>query len=166
LSYKLGPVVITRAQLLSFACSTAILIGILLLLRFSRVGLRLRALSVNAIECELRGIDVARIRAVTYIVAGLLGSASGLLAARESGFDPHGGLLAGLPAIVALIIGGRRSFLGPISGALALGVIRAAATWSLSAGWQEPVTFLVLAGFLLFRPNGVIQRPEISELAS
>jgi branched-chain amino acid transport system permease protein len=156
-SHSIGSVAVTNAQIISVICSTVILTVFLGLVRLSRMGLRLRALSANAVECQLRGIDVGQIRATAYGVAGLLGAASGLLAARGSGFDPNGGFQAGLVAIAALIIGGRSSLLGPIVGAVMLGMIRSAAVWELSAGWQEPVTFLVLAAFLLLRPKGLLQ---------
>lgn len=164
--FKMGTVLVTSAQLLGALSSVAVLGAFVALIRWSRVGIRLRALSYNPAECELRGIDVGRVRAMAFIVAGLLGAASGLLAASESGFDPNGGLLAGLPAIVALIVGGRQSFFGPILGALLIGVVRSVAVWCLSAGWQEPATFLVLAAFLLLRPDGLLQRPGTWEVGA
>jgi branched-chain amino acid transport system permease protein len=165
-SLKMGTVVVTHFQLLGALSSIAVLATLVALIRWSRAGIRLRALSYNPAECELRGIDVGQVRGMAFAVAGLLGAASGLLAASESGFDPNGGLLAGLPAIVALIIGGRQSFLGPILGALLIGVVRSTTVWCLSAGWQEPATFLVLAAFLVLRPNGILQRPGTWEVGA
>ena len=126
ISHGIGNIEVTDAQIISVVCSAVTLALFLGLVRLSSVGLRLRALSSNAVECQLRGIDVGQVRAIAYCVAGLLGAASGLLAARGTGFDPNGGFQAGLVAIAALIIGGRSSLLGPIVGAVMLGVIRSA----------------------------------------
>jgi len=158
-SYGLGPVVVTTGQLLTAGCSAAVLTVFVALIRWSRAGIMLRALSYNPSECQLRGIDVGRVRGIAFILAGVLGATGGLLSGRESGYDPNGGLLAGLPAIVALIIGGRQSFFGPIVGALLVSVLSSGTVWYFSAGWREPATFLLLAAFLLLRPNGIFQRP-------
>jgi len=61
-----------------------------------------------------------------------------------------------LLAVVAVIIGGQSSFSGPVLGALLLGIIRAQVVWYMSARWQEAATFLLLAVFLLFKPQGLL----------
>jgi branched-subunit amino acid ABC-type transport system permease component len=165
-SYTLGPVVVTTGQLLAAGCSVAVLTAFIAFIRWSQIGIRLRALSYNPSECQLRGIDVGQMRRLAFMFAGALGAAGGLLAGRENGYDPNGGLLAGLPAIVALIIGGRQSFLGPIVGAVLVGILRSGTVWCFSAGWREPATFLVLVAFLLLRPNGIFERPGSWEVGS
>ena len=165
-SYTIGTVIVTTAQLLGAGCSVSVLTALVVVIRRSRAGIQLRALSYNPDECQLRGIDIGRVRATAFAIAGGLGAVGGVLAARESGFDPNGGLLAGLPAVVALIIGGRQSFLGPILGAILVGVVRATAVWCLPAGWREPVTFFVLAAFLLLRPNGLLKHPATWEVGA
>jgi branched-chain amino acid transport system permease protein len=76
--------------------------------------------------------------------------------AYDIGFDANGGLNTVLLAVVAVIIGGRQSFLGPILGGILLGVIRSEVVWFWSARWQEAITFLILAIFLFVRPNGLL----------
>ena len=78
--------------------------------------------------------------------------------AREIGFHPHSGLDTLLLAVVAAIIGGQGSFIGPIIGGLLLGIVRSEVVWHISAQWQDGVTFLLLALFLLLRPQGIVAR--------
>ena len=69
------------------------------------------------------------------------------------GFDPNTGLHAVLLAVVAMIIGGRGSFVGPVVGGLLLGIVRAQVVWHWSARWQEAVTFAMLAFVRLLLPH-------------
>jgi branched-chain amino acid transport system permease protein len=153
-----GDIIITRAQL--FAAGGAVLVLALFYgwLRFSRLGLQFRALADNPKELGLRGYNIRRLRRVAFGMSGILCSVSTLLVSYDIGFDPHGGLVALLLAIVAVIIGGRESFLGPVLGGILLGLVRSEVVWFLSARWQEAVTFLLLALFLFLRPNGLIGR--------
>ncbi|MCK4303293.1 MAG: branched-chain amino acid ABC transporter permease [Candidatus Eisenbacteria sp.] len=154
----IGGLVLTRAQLMAAAVSIGVLAIFYVWLRFSGLGLRFRALAENSVEFALRGYNVRRLRLLAFGISGVLCSTSSLLVANDVGFDAHGGLHATILAVVAVIIGGRRSFYGPLVGGLLLGLVRSGAVWFFSARWQEAVTFLLLALFLFFRPSGLLGR--------
>lgn len=153
---KLGEMILTHAQLIAAGVSILILGLFYLWLKFSDLGLQFRALADNAKEFALRGYNVTRLRLLAFAISGLLGAIASLLVAYDIGFDPNGGLSAVLLAVVAVIIGGRSSFLGPVLVGILLGVVRSEVVWFLSARWQEAVTFLILALFLFLRPNGLL----------
>ena len=153
-----GEIIITRAQLLAAGVSVLMLALFYGWLQWSRLGLQFRALADNPKELALRGYNIRRLRRVAFGMSGALCSGSALLVSYDIGFDPHGGLVALLLAIVAVIIGGRESFLGPVLGGVLLGLVRSEVVWFLSARWQEAVTFLLLALFLFIRPNGILGR--------
>lgn len=153
--YPLGDSVLTQSQLLMFGVSTALLAGFLVMLRATDLGLRLRALADNPIQFALYGYNVNVYRLLAFALSGVFATAAALLTAYDIGFDPHTGLHATLLAVVAVIIGGRSSFIGPIVGGLLLGLIRAQVVWHFSARWQDAATFAVLAIFLLLRPQGL-----------
>ena len=152
---QLGDVVLTHSQLLMAGVASVLLVGFLVMLWSTDLGLRLRGLAENPSQFALYGHNVDAHRLVAFGFAGLFAASASLLTARDIGFDPHGGLHAVLLAVVAVIIGGRTSFVGPIIGGLLLGVIRAEVVWFASARWQEAITFAVLATFLLVRPQGI-----------
>ena len=114
----------------------------------------------NPVQFCLSGHNAQQYRLLAFGVSGLLGGAAALLTAYDVGFDPHGGLHALLLAIVAMIIGGRGSFRGPIVGGLLLGVVRAMVAWQFSIQWQDVFTFLLLAIVLYIRPDGLFARPS------
>jgi branched-chain amino acid transport system permease protein len=139
-----------------------VVVGIIVLtgfygwLVFSKLGLQMRALADNPVELALYGYNVRMLRIISFSMAGFLCGISSLLVAYDIGFDPQGGLATLLLAVVAMIVGGRNSFAGPVLGGIILGVTRSEVVWFLSARWQEAVTFLLLALFLFFRPNGLL----------
>jgi branched-chain amino acid transport system permease protein len=153
-----GSVTLTHPQILAAVVSTIALLGFYAWLHFSNLGVQFRALADNTEELALRGYNIRRLRLLAFGVSGLLGAVSALLTAYDTGFDPHAGLSALLVAIVAVIIGGRHSFVGPIVGGILIGIVRSEVVWFLSAQWQEAITFGLLALFLYVRPNGLVGR--------
>ena len=153
---RFGGVVITGAQWLTFAAAVVLLAVFAILLMRSDLGLRLRALADNPTQFALFGYNVDRHRLLAFALAGFFATASSLSTAYDIGFDPRTGLNAVLLAVVAVIIGGQGSFVGPVVGALLLGILRAQVVWHWSARWQEAATFALLALFLLIRPQGLL----------
>nr|VFK35664.1 MAG: Branched-chain amino acid ABC-type transport system, permease component [Candidatus Kentron sp. MB]VFK77423.1 MAG: Branched-chain amino acid ABC-type transport system, permease component [Candidatus Kentron sp. MB] len=157
-TFSIGDSILTQSQLLMLFAAGALLVGFLIMLRITDVGLRLRAMADNPIQFALYGYNLDRHRLLAFVLAGVFAASASLLTANDIGFDPHMGLNAILLAVVAVIIGGRASFIGPIIGGLLLGIIRAQVVWHLSARWQESITFVILALFLLLRSEGLLRR--------
>ena len=153
---RFGGVVITGAQWLTLAAAVVLLAAFAVLLMRSNLGLRLRALADNPTQFALFGYNVDRHRLLAFALAGFFASVSSLATAYDIGFDPHTGLQAVLLAVVAVIIGGRGSFMGPVAGAVLLGIMRSQVVWHWSARWQAAATFALLALFLLIRPQGLL----------
>jgi branched-chain amino acid transport system permease protein len=151
-----GDVFVTSAQL-TVALTAFVLLAIFsIFLMRSNLGLRLRALADNPAQFMLFGKSSSAHRLLAFGFGGFFAAASSLVTANDIGFDPYVGLHAVLLAVVAVIIGGQSSFFGPVLGALLLGLIRAQVVWYASARWQEAATFLLLAIFLLFKPQGLL----------
>lgn len=162
---RVGSTVITRVQLIQGCVCSALIFALSIWFSRSNLGLRLNGLENNPVEMMLRGHNVRAIRAVVFCVSGLLASVVAILAAYEFGFNARSGLFHLLLAIVAFIVGGKNSFFGPVIGALLVEIMRAEVSWILSARWQDPVTFILLALFLLARPSGLLGTTIRSEAA-
>ena len=154
--FNLSGVTLTQAQVGGAAIALLTIAGFYIWLQFSQLGLQFRAMADNSMELALRGYSIRNLRLVAFGIAGLLSAIASLLVAWDVGFDPQGGLAALLLAVVASIIGGSQSFFGAVLGGILLGVMRSQVVWFLSAQWQEAITFMILAIFLLFRPQGLI----------
>lgn len=162
--YRFGGLILTRAQLLAALVSFGLLAAFYTWLRFSNLGLHLRAMADNATEFALRGFNLHAYRLLVFCLAAVLAASASMLSAYDVGFDPYGGLHMLLLAIVAVIIGGRGSFRGPIIGGLLLGLLRSLVVWHISARWQDVATFALLALFLYVRPYGICGRPARLEV--
>lgn len=150
-----GDLALTHSQLALLAVGPLLLALFFLWLRRTQNGLRLRALSDNPVELQLRGHDTDRLRGASCLIGGTLAACAGLLVAWDSGFDAGMGLHALLPALAAMILGGRHSFAAVVTAALAIGLLRAGIGMAGDARWQDAATFLVLFAVLLARPQGL-----------
>jgi len=154
-SFRLGLLVATRAQILEITIQAVLLLAFAALLKFTNIGLKLRALMQNPSEMALLGYSTQGFRLLAFAISGVFVAVVSLVNAYDLGFDPHGGLPAIILAIAAVIVGGRDSFLGPVAGGLLLGLLRSLAVW-FSPKWQDCFTFVLLAACLVFLPNGIL----------
>lgn len=153
---RIAGVQITQANWVALLVAPAMLGCVAVIFLRSEVGIRLRGLADNRALFALSGHNEHVYRIVAFAGAGLLAGMSSLLTAYDVGFNPYVGLPMLLLAVVAVIVGGRGSFLGPVIGALWLGCMREGVAWWFSARWQEAFTFGLLAVCLLLRPNGIL----------
>ena len=152
---SLGQLALSRSQLAEAAVCVLLIVGTGSLLSFTTTGLKLRALAANENQFAIEGNNIQSTRLMAFASSGLLASAVSLVSAYDVGFDPSLGLGVTLLAVVATVIGGRGSFVGPVVAGVALGILRTTVSWTLSAQWQDAVTFVLFSSALLFVPDGL-----------
>lgn len=153
---NISGILLTLPQIIAASISILAISMFFLWLRLSKKGLQFRALSDNANEVALRGYNIQRLRLLAFGISGLLCAGGAIAFSYDRGFSPYGGMTAILLAVVAMIVGGRQTFLGPVIGGLVLGILREETAYLFAARWQELFTFLLLALFILVRPSGLI----------
>jgi branched-chain amino acid transport system permease protein len=136
-------------------CITA---GLFAWLLKANLGIELRALADNPMLVALLGRNIRVLRRMVFGLSGAVMATASIAQAWDVGFDPHIGLKAVLIGMVAMIIGGTGNFAGPFVGGILLGILRTQVVWFGSARWEEAVTFVLLALFLFFRPQGIFSR--------
>jgi branched-chain amino acid transport system permease protein len=154
-AFRIGSLIITKSQLISGIVSVFLIAAFLTWLNRNKLGIRFKALSDNPTELALRGFNIKKLRLFAFGLSGFLTAIASLLTAYETGFDPYVGMNAFLLAVVATIIGGQKSFIGPVIGGVLIGIIRSQVVWHFSARWQDAFTFLILVIFLYLRPYGI-----------
>jgi branched-chain amino acid transport system permease protein len=155
---KFGGLMLNVVQIATAVTFFAVFIGFSLSLRFSKLGLKLRAMRDNPTLLALYGVNANTVRLFVFGVGSALCALAGILVGMDVGIDPNIGMTAVVTAAVAFIVGGIGIFEGAAFGALTLGVLQSIAVWQMSARWQDMVTFLVLIFFLIFRPQGILGR--------
>lgn len=158
LTWTLFDVTLAQAQLMGPIFTLAVLGMLFFWLNMAERGLELRALADNPILIALLGRNVRNLRRWVFGLSAAIAAAAAIAQAWDVGFDPHGGLKAVLLGMVAMIIGGAGSFIGPFVGGVLLGVLRSEVVWYGSARWEEAVTFTLLGLFLFFKPQGLFAR--------
>lgn len=153
--FKFGDIIVTKSQVIAGIVPVFFIAAFLIWLKKNKLGIQFKALSDNPVELALRGYNIKKLRLFAFGLSGFWAALSSLLSAYEIGFDPHIGLNALLLAVVATIIGGQKSFIGPIIGGILIGIIRSEVVWHFSARWQDAFTFLILIIFLYLRPYGI-----------
>lgn len=157
-TWNVFEVTLAQAQVLGPALTLAATVALFVWLNGASRGLELRALADNPILVSLLGRNVRALRRWVFGLSAALASIAALAVAWDVGFDPQVGLKAVLLGMVAMIIGGTGSFIGPFVGGVLLGVLRSEVVWFCSARWEEAVTFTLLGLFLFFRPQGIFAR--------
>ncbi len=149
---------LAKAQVLGPVVVLLITGGFFLWLNKANRGLELRALADNPTLVALLGRNVRALRYSVFALSAAFAAIVEIAQAYDIGFDPYGGLKAVLLGMVAMVIGGTGNFIAPFVGGVLLGIIRSEVIWYGSARWEEAVTFVFLAFFLFFRPQGLLAR--------
>ena len=146
---------ITSGQLVQLALGLIIWLSFWSWLRRSRKGLELRAMSENPILLSLLGINIRALRSTAFILSGALVSLVAMGRALDLGFTHHEGLANILIGMVVVVMAGPGNFRGILVSGFILGAVNSISTYRFSLVWTESITFLVLVGFLFFKPRGL-----------
>ena len=136
-----------------------ILTGLLLVIHRTRLGMAMRALSRDMVTVQLMGIDTNRVVAATFALGSALAAAGGIFwAMKYPQINPLMGVLPGLKAFVAAVLGGIGNVTGALVGGLLLGMceILLVAWLPALAGYRDALAFVLLIGILIFRPTGIM----------
>jgi branched-chain amino acid transport system permease protein len=139
---------------------TFILIIFLLLIVYrTRTGMAMRAIARDMETVRLMGVDVNRITSITFALGSALAAAGGIMwALKFPQIDPYMGIVPGLKAFVAAVLGGIGNVIGAALGGFLLGLleIMLVALMPSLGGYKDAFAFLILIGILLFRPIGIM----------
>ena len=133
------------------AVAVALLFG---LLRYTRLGIRIRAGTLDLETVAALGINVRLLRSLNFAVGVFLAGLSGVLAAGQLGLEPTMGTGLLMPSFIAIIVGGVGSLAGTLLGGLLIGVASGITAVFLPAA-SEAIMYVLMAVVLLIRPRGL-----------
>jgi branched-chain amino acid transport system permease protein len=116
----------------------------------------MQAVSHNHMAAALMGISVDRIVTFTFMIGSALAAAGVLVALQAPRIEPYMGILPGLKAFVAAVLGGIGNIPGAVLGGLLIGVIRAFGSEFVGETWTPALVFAALIAVLVFRPSGLL----------
>jgi len=153
---QLGPVTISNGDIIILVVAIIMLGGLQYVLKRTRIGLAIRAVSNNALGAKYVGINTDMTIVSTFVVGSMMGAAAGLLVGLYYGaIFPAMGFVPGIKAFVAMIMGGLTSIPGAVICALLLGLSEGLATTFISSNWSDMVAYGFLIVTLIFFPRGL-----------
>lgn len=138
--------------------------GIVLWLRFSRMGVQMRATADSEQLAAYSRISVPKIAGSAWAIAAALGAAGGIMYSIGNGLDPIGLPTLGLAVFPAIILGGLDSVGGAFVGGIVLGFVQAIVAIEVGGLWQDPISYMVLLAFLVVYPRGLFGSREIARI--
>jgi branched-chain amino acid transport system permease protein len=146
---------ITWYRIFNVAVVTIAVAGLFAFLRFTRVGVRIRAGVLDLETVAALGVNVRMLRSFNFAVGCLLAGLAGVLAAGQIGLNPNMGDDLLMPSFIAIIVGGVGSLTGTLVGGLLIGVAAALTTIVWPAA-SEAVIYVIMAIVLVLRPRGLM----------
>ncbi len=168
--WSMGPLdgfqaTLSYMQVVIFIVTFITMTGLTFFIAKSRMGRACRAVSEDMKMAGLLGINTNRIISLTFVIGAALAAVAGLLLGLYYGVtNPYIGFIAGLKAFTAAVLGGIGSIPGAMLGGLVLGVTESMTSAYFSSEYKDVVSFGLLILILLFRPTGLLGKPEVEKI--
>jgi branched-chain amino acid transport system permease protein len=152
-------------QIAIFLLTLALMAAFTWMIARTSLGRAQRATEQDMKMAALLGIDVDRVVSATFVIGAALASVAGMMVTLYYGvIDFYIGFLAGIKAFTAAVLGGIGSLPGAMLGGLLIGLTEALWSAYFSIQYKDVATFLILVGVLLFRPTGLLGRPDVEKV--
>ena len=159
--FIVGGVRLTSEQITVIAVSFLLMILLRFFIMKTRTGKAMRAVSFSLDASKLMGISTDRIIATTFALGSALAAAAGVLIGMQiPKIDPLMGIIYGLKAFVAAVLGGIGSIPGAVLGGLLIGTSEVMVVGYLSSTFRDAIAFGILILVLILRPQGLLGRVE------
>ena len=156
-TYAVGGVQITNQNLLIIVVTIVVMFALEFIVHRTKIGKAMRATSYNLAVAKLMGINTNLVIAFTFALGSALAAAGGVMVALAiPRIDPLMGLMTGLKAFVAAVLGGIGNIPGAMIGGMLIGLME---TWigaTAYSTYRDAMAFAVLILILLVRPAGIM----------
>jgi branched-chain amino acid transport system permease protein len=152
-------------QIIIVLATVALMTGFTLLITRTALGRAQRACEQDQKMASLLGVNVDRTISLTFVIGASLAAVAGLMVTLYYGnIDFYMGFTAGIKAFTAAVLGGIGSLPGAMLGGLLIGLIEAFWSAYFSVEYKDVAAFAILVGVLIFRPTGLIGKPEVEKV--
>jgi neutral amino acid transport system permease protein len=151
---------IGQTELIVIVVGVVVISAVGLMLRYSLLGKRMRALSDDIDLAETAGINTRRVIFYTWVFSGALAGLAGVMAGATTNLRPEMGFELLLPIFAAVILGGIGDAFGALAAGMVLGVMTEWSTLVVPSQWKVAVGFIVLVVVLIIRPQGIFGKAK------
>ncbi len=155
--YNIGPLVVNSQQIVILASAVILMAVLTYIVNKTTAGKAMRAVSFDADAARLMGINIDRVISTTFALGSALAAAGGVLVGvYYNSIDPLMGMMPGIKAFVAAVLGGIGIIPGAMMGGIILGVVEAMVSGFISSTLRDAAAFGILILILLYKPSGLL----------
>jgi len=147
---------ITAIQIAIIIVASLLLLILWYLMKKTRLGKAMRAVSDNKDIAQTVGINPEKIYTFTFIIGSFLAGVAGILIGMEQNLYPQMGVSLVIKGFTGAVIGSLTSVPGAILGSIILGLAENIGIWWIPTGYKSAIAFVLLFIFLLFKPTGLL----------
>ncbi len=164
-SFQWGEITFTNLQGIILAVTVACLLALQYIVFRTRVGRGMRAVSYDTVTAGLMGVNVDAVISFTFGLGAALAGVGGVLyGIAYPQIHTFMGIMPGLKAFTAAVLGGIGSIPGAVLGALIMGQSETMTAAYLSSTYRDGIAFLLLIGVLLWKPTGILGKPRTEKV--
>jgi len=154
-----------KIQLIVFIVTIFLIVVLQWIVLKTKMGTAMRAVAFNAQAAALMGINIDTIISFTFGLGSALAGAGGILYAMSyPDIEPLMGVMPGLKAFIAAVLGGIGNIPGAALGGLILGIVETFVGGSAASTYRDAVAFAILILILLFKPSGILGKTQIEKV--
>jgi branched-chain amino acid transport system permease protein len=158
-------VVFNSNQIIVLGLTIILLVGLQFIVLKTKLGTAMRAVSFNPQAAALMGINIDVVISFTFGLGSALAAAAGILYAMNyPSIDPLMGVMPGLKAFVAAVLGGIGNVPGAALGGLVIGVLETFVGGTRWSTYRDAIAFAILILILLFKPAGLLGRSTVEKV--
>jgi branched-chain amino acid transport system permease protein len=160
-TYNLSGITVSNIQIIVFGVAILLMVALTLFVNRTKTGMAMRAVSFDRDAAALMGINVDNIISVTFGIGAALAGAGGVLyGIAYPQINPFMGIMPGLKAFVAAVLGGIGIIPGAMLGAVIMGIVEKLTEVYISSTLRDAAAFAILIVVLLVRPTGILGKRE------
>jgi branched-chain amino acid transport system permease protein len=163
--FDVGTLKLDSQRIIVLGVSIVLMVLLNLIVNYTKTGKAMRAVSFNLDAAKLMGINTDRIIAFTFALGSALAAAGGILVSLlYPRIDPLMGVMPGLKAFVAAVLGGIGNITGAMLGGLILGLAEVMAVGYGQSTYRDAIAFIILVLILLLKPTGIMGKGMIEKV--
>ena len=157
---------IPTGQFIMFITAIMLMIGLHHLVMRTKTGRSMRAVSHDFDSASLMGVNVNKIVTITFIIGSSLAGAGAMMNATFLGtqLTSFYGLMPGVKAFIAAVLGGIGNIPGAVVGGLLMGVAEGMVVWAGYSSLKEAIAFVILIIVLILRPGGILGSSAVEKV--
>jgi len=157
--FHIKGLVITMQQVLIVIITIILMVLLQFIVKKTRVGKAMRAVSLDRDAAELMGINVDTTISFTFAIGSALAGAAGILVGLYyNSINPLMGVMPGLKAFIAAVFGGIGIIPGAMVGGYVIGVVEVFVSGYLNSMYRDAIVFAILILILIVKPSGLFGR--------